>query len=58
MPLIGQKEEILKSRSKTYRYLIHKNYKLIYSVNEHDEFIIITDVFVTGQNPIELKRTK
>lgn len=57
-PQIGQKEEFLKHREIEYRYLIFKNYKLIYSVDNKNGFIKIADVFDTRQNPIKLKRTK
>jgi hypothetical protein len=57
-PLIGQKEELLKQREIHYRYLIFKNYKLIYSVDMENGFIKIADVFDTRQNPPKIKRTK
>ena len=55
---IGQEEELLKERKIQYRYLVFKNYKLIYSVDAENEFIKIADVFDTRQNPIKMKRTK
>ena|SRR5690606_1462960 len=57
-PLIGQEEELLKQREIHYRYLIFKNYKLIYSVDMENGFIKIADVFDTRQNPPKIKRTK
>lgn len=57
-PLIGQEEELLKKRENHYKYLIFKNYKLIYSVDMENGFIKIADVFDTRQNPTKLKRTK
>ena len=57
-PLIGQEEELLKQREIHYRYLVFKNYKLIYSVDTENGFIKITDVFDTRQNPTKIKRTK
>jgi plasmid stabilization system protein ParE len=57
-PLIGQKEELLKDRKVKYRYLVFKNYKLIYSVDQENGFINIADVFDTRQNPKKIKRTK
>lgn len=57
-PLIGQEEELLKLREIHYRYLVFKNYKLIYSVDMENGFIKIADVFDTRQNPPKLKRTK
>jgi len=58
VPLIGQEEELLKQREIEYRYLVFKNYKLIYFVSEENEFIKNADVFDTRQNPPKLKRTK
>ncbi|MEA3495698.1 MAG: type II toxin-antitoxin system RelE/ParE family toxin [Bacteroidota bacterium] len=57
-PLIGQKEELLKQRETEYRYLIFKNYKLIYSIDNQNGYIKIADIFDTRQNPLKLKRTK
>ncbi|WP_100616420.1 type II toxin-antitoxin system RelE/ParE family toxin [Confluentibacter citreus] len=57
-PYIGQEEELLKHRDFEYRYLVFKNYKLIYSVDAENGFIKIADVFDTRQNPPKLKRTK
>lgn len=57
-PQIGQEEELLKNRKTEYRYLVYKNYKLIYSVDTENGFIKIADVFDTRQNPPKLKRTK
>lgn len=57
-PLIGQEEALLKQRDLQYRYLVYKNYKLIYSVDMENGFIKIADVFDTRQNPPKLKRTK
>ncbi len=57
-PLIGQEEELLKHRQTKYRYFVFKNYKLIYSVDDTNRFIKISDVFDTRQNPPKLKRTK
>ena len=50
-PQIGQEEELLKQRETEYRYLVFKNYKLIYSVDIQNGFIKIADVFDTRQNP-------
>jgi len=55
---IGQEEELLKDREIEYRYLVFKNYKVIYSVDEQIGFIKIADVFDTRQNPPKIKRTK
>ena len=55
---IGQEEELLKERTIQYRYLVFKNYKVIYSIDEQNRLIKIADVFDTRQNPSKLKRTK
>lgn len=57
-PLIGQREGLLAERTIEYRYLVFKNYKLIYSVDSTKGYIKIADVFDTRQNPPKLKRTK
>lgn len=57
-PQIGQEEELLKHRETEYRYLVFKNYKLIYSVDNQNGFIKIADVFDTRQNPPKLIRKK
>ncbi|HTO34621.1 MAG TPA: hypothetical protein VLZ72_00165 [Flavobacterium sp.] len=56
MPFIGQEEELLKKRKIKYHYLVYKNYKLIYSVDEQKGFIKIADVFDTRQNPAKMNR--
>ena len=56
--LIGQEEELLKERKNHYRYLVYKNYKLIYFVDTNKGFIKIADVFDTRQNPSKMKRIK
>ncbi len=57
-PFLGQEEHLLKNRKISYRYLIFKNYKIIYSVDRENEWIKIADVFDTRQNPTKIKRSK
>ncbi|MBN1251197.1 MAG: type II toxin-antitoxin system RelE/ParE family toxin [Bacteroidales bacterium] len=57
-PYIGQIEDMLKFRPIEYRYLVCKNYKIIYSVDEKQGFIKISDVFDTRMNPPKIKRRK
>ena len=57
-PHIGQEEELLKNRAIQYRYLVYKNYKLIYSIDIENNLLKIADVFDTRQNPPKLKRTR
>ena len=56
-PNIGQKEELLKHRDQSFRYLVYENYKIIYWINKHKSRIEIVDVFDTRQNPIKLSRS-
>ena len=57
-PEISQREELLLDRENEYRYLVYKNYKIIYSVDTKAKFIKIADVFDSRQNPRKIKRTK
>ncbi|SDQ06514.1 Plasmid stabilization system protein ParE [Chryseobacterium soldanellicola] len=52
---IGQKEELLLSRKENFRYLIYKNYKIIYWFNEEKNQIEISDVFDARQNPVKIQ---
>ena len=55
-PEIGQIENLLIERNEDFRYLLHKNYKIIYWFNKEQNWIEISDVFDTRQNPINIKR--
>jgi len=57
-PEIGQIEDLLKGRKKRFRYLVFKNYKLIYWINNFESRIEIYDVFDTRQNPAKVKRNE
>ncbi len=57
-PYVGQKEELLINRKQGFRYLIYKHYKIIYWVNKEKNWIEISDVFDTRQNPIKIKENK
>jgi len=56
-PNIGQKEELLANRPEEFRYLVYKNYKIIYLVNSEQHRFEIVDVFDTRQNPVKMKRS-
>ncbi|CAD0005243.1 type II toxin-antitoxin system RelE/ParE family toxin [Flavobacterium salmonis] len=56
-PTIGQ-EELLDKDSRDFRYLVFKNYKIIYWVNLEKNRIEVFDIFDTRQNPTKIKRTK
>ncbi|MDO9260611.1 MAG: type II toxin-antitoxin system RelE/ParE family toxin [Flavobacteriaceae bacterium] len=57
-PHIGQIEDLLTNRKEVYRYLICKNYKIIYSLDEKNNLIKIADIFDTRQNPVKIERKK
>ena len=54
-PKSGQKEELLKSRSIEYRYIVNRNHKIIYSIDH--KIITIALVFDCRQNPTKLLRS-
>ena len=55
-PKIGTIEPYLLNKKQEFRFLVFKNYKIIYWVNEKKNRIDISDIFDTRQNPIKLKR--
>jgi toxin ParE1/3/4 len=55
-PLTGQIEELLSDRTECFRYLVFKNYKIIYWLNQATNSIEIVDVFDTRQNPSQLMK--
>ncbi len=54
-PNIGQKEELLLNRTQIFRYLVFRNYKIIYWVNSGKNRIEIVNVFDCRQNPMKMK---
>jgi len=57
-PNIGQKEELLKNRPEEFRYLVYKNYKIIYWTNTIKNRIDIINVFDTRQNPEKIEKIR
>lgn len=53
----GQREESLKERLQEFRYVIYKNYKIIYWVDSQNKMVLIANVFDTRQNPEKIKLT-
>ncbi len=51
-PQSGQLELHLEKLNQQYRYILSSNYKIIYKVVR--EYIVITDIFDTRQNPIKM----
>ena len=56
-PEIGQIEISLKHRKQEFRYLVFKNYKIVYWINYDFKRIEITTVFDTRQDPQKIKET-
>ena len=57
-PTIGQEEDLLNNNDKEFRYLLFKNCKIIYLINNDQNRIEVVDVFDTRQNPIKIQRAK
>ena len=55
-PYIGPKEQLLIDKVQEFRYLVQRNYKIIYWVNTNKNRIEINDVFDTRQNPVKIDR--
>lgn len=50
-PLIGKKELLLADRPQEFRYLVFKNYKIIYFVNQVKQRIEVVNLLDCRQNP-------
>lgn len=57
-PEIGQVEQLLKGKKEKFRYLLSKNYKIIYWINYEKSSIEIVDVFDVRQNPIKMNQVR
>ncbi len=53
-PDSGQEEETLKELKRGYRYLVSRNYKIVY--RSEGKVVIVAAVFDTRQDPERLKR--
>jgi len=54
-PFIGQKEMLLANRLQEFRYLISRNYKIIYWINRDKARIEILNLFDCRQNPTKMQ---
>ncbi|WP_394345984.1 type II toxin-antitoxin system RelE/ParE family toxin [Flavobacterium foetidum] len=54
----GQKENLLSNREEDFRYLVFKNYKIIYWIDEDRRIVFIANIFDTRQNPAKLRLGK
>ena len=50
-PKSGRKEDLLEDRTQEFRFLVVKNYKIIYWIDYKFSLIYISMVFDTRQNP-------
>jgi plasmid stabilization system protein ParE len=50
----GQKEVLLSTRAEDFRYLVFKNYKIIYWIDEARQLVYVSNIFDTRQNPQKL----
>ncbi len=57
-PEIGQVETSLKHREREFRYLVFKNYKIVYWINYDFKRIEIANVFDTRQDPDKISETE
>jgi len=55
-PKSGRKEDLLTKRQKEFRFLIVKNYKIIYWIDYELSIINISMVFDTRQNPTKIEK--
>ncbi|MFM6934805.1 MAG: type II toxin-antitoxin system RelE/ParE family toxin [Flavobacteriales bacterium] len=55
-PQLGQCEEWLFDRSVEYRYLLFRQFKLIYTIDFNMNYIKMADVFDSRQDPQRMKR--
>lgn len=57
-PYLGQKEELLAERIQDFHYLVFRNYKIIYQIDETNEAVFIVSIFDTRQNPNKINQFK
>lgn len=53
-PLSGPEIKFRERKTRSYRYLVHRNYKIVYSIRNED--VLIETVFDTHQNPKKLSK--
>ena len=54
-PKSGRKEDLLNTRTQEFRFIIVKNYKIIYWIDYEFNIVYIATVFDTRQNPKQIK---
>ena len=56
-PQIGQIEKLLIARNQEFRYLVYKNYKVIYWINKQYNRVEIVNIFDCRKNPEKIDET-
>lgn len=54
-PYIGQIEELPSGRPQQFRYLVYKNYKIVYWINTAKHRIDVSHVLDTRQDPLKIR---
>lgn len=54
-PQAGKKEELLKDRKEEFRFIVSKNYKILYWIDFNQQSVFISMVFDTRQNPEKIR---
>ena len=57
-PNSGRKEELLEDRPQEFRFIIVKNYKIIYWIDYEVNIIFISIIFDTRQNPKKISKAE
>ena len=55
-PKAGRKEDLLEDRPQEFRFIIVKNYKIIYWIDYEFNIINVSMVFDTRQNPKQIEK--
>ena len=57
-PKSGRKEDLLADRSQEFRFIVVKNYKIIYWIDFEFNIINVSMVFDTRQNPVKIEKVE
>ena len=55
-PKSGRKEDLLSDRPQEFRFIIIKNYKIIYWIDFEFNIVNVSMVFDTRQNPVKIEK--
>ena len=57
-PKSGRKEDLLSDRPQEFRFIIIKNYKIIYWIDFEFNIVNVSMVFYTRQNPVIIEKVE